>query len=199
MECLKEKIENLYMELSYVRLEWELMKEIDKKINKSNEKLINKNEELILSLKDSLWYAIIMRLAKICEDDIQVNSMYKIFNCCSTNPIVVRKKIISEREILEMKIKVISAITDESGENINLIKGWRDKYLAHYSKLVSPKETQEVFLITEKRLDYIISTLLEILKELINKFNIEIDDIYIQTKAYALKNEFNIIYNLLKS
>ena len=199
MECLKEKIENLYLELSYVRLELELMKEIDKKTNCSDEKIIKKNEELILTLKDSLWYAIIMRLAKICEDDTQVNSIYKIFNCCSTNPIVVRKKIISEKELLEMKIKVISAITDESENNINLIKGWRDKYLAHYSKLVTPKETQEVFLMTEKRLDYIIVTLLDVLKKLIEKFNINIDDIYMQTKTDALKNEFNIICDLLES
>ena len=199
MECLKEKIENLYLELSYVRLEWELMKEIDKKTNCSDEKIIKKNEELILTLKDSLWYAIIMRLAKICEDDTQVNSIYKIFNCCSTNPIVVRKKIISEKELLEMKIKVISAITDESENNINLIKGWRDKYLAHYSKLVTPKETQEVCLMTEKRLDYIIVTLLDVLKKLIEKFNINIDDIYMQTKTDALKNEFNIICDLLES
>ena len=42
MECLKEKIENLYLELSYVRLEWELMKEIDKKTNCSDEKIIKK-------------------------------------------------------------------------------------------------------------------------------------------------------------
>ena len=185
-----EKIENLYLELSYVRLEWELMKEIDKKTNCSDEKIIKKNEELILTLKDSLWYAIIMRLAKICEDDTQVNSIYKIFNCCSTNPIVVRKKIISEKELLEMKIKVISAITDESENNINL---------THYSKLVTPKETQEVFLMTEKRLDYIIVTLLDVLKKLIEKFNINIDDIYMQTKTDALKYEFNIICDLLES
>lgn len=98
-----------------------------------------------------------------------------------------------------MKIKVISAITDESENNINLIKGWRDKYLAHYSKLVTPKETQEVFLMTEKRLDYIIVTLLDVLKKLIEKFNINIDDIYMQTKTDALKNEFNIICDLLES
>lgn len=161
--------------------------------------LFSKNEELILSLKDSLWYSIIMRIAKICEDDTQVNSIYKIFNCCSTNPIVARKKIISEKEISDMKLKIFSAIIDENGENINLIKGWRDKYLAHYSKLESPKVTQEEFLITKKRLDYVIDALLNILKELIKKFKIEIDDIYIQTRIHALKNEFNNIYNLLES
>lgn len=162
-------------------------------------KLISKNEELILSLKDSLWYSIIMRIAKICEDDTQVNSIYKIFNCCSTNPIVARKKIISENEISDMKLKISSAIKDESGENINLIKGWRDKYLAHYSKLENPKVTQEEFLITKKKLDYIVEVLLNILKELIEKFKIGIDDIYIKTKIHALKNEFNNIYNLLES
>ena len=117
MECLKEKIENLYLELSYVRLEWELMKEIDKKTNCSDEKIIKKNEELILTLKDSLWYAIIMRLAKICEDDTQVNSIYKIFNCCSTNPIVVRKKIISEKELLEKIEKLEKRVEELENKN----------------------------------------------------------------------------------
>lgn len=40
MECLKEKITNLYLELSYVRLEWELMKEIDDKIFRDNRRII---------------------------------------------------------------------------------------------------------------------------------------------------------------
>ena len=52
---------------------------------------------------------------------------------------------------------------------------------------------------TEKRLDYIIVTLLDVLKKLIEKFNINIDDIYMQTKTDALKNEFNIICDLLES
>ena len=130
MECLKEKIENLYLELSYVRLEWELMKEIDKKTNCSDEKIIKKNEELILTLKDSLWYAIIMRLAKICEDDTQVNSIYKIFNCCSTNPIVVRKKIISEKELLE-KIEAINYDDKLTEINENILKSQEE-----YTKMI---------------------------------------------------------------
>lgn len=199
MECLKEKIVNLYLELSYVRIEWELMKKIDDTINNTDEKIISKNEELIFALKDSIWYSIIMRIAKICENDTQVNSIYKIFNCCLSNPEVARKNIISEDELSKMRKNVEVAIYDESGENINLIKGWRDKYLAHYSKLENPQITQEEYLITRNKLNHIIETLKKILLKIIDKFNIEIDDVYVRAKIEALKNEFNIIYKLIET
>ena len=39
MKCLKEKIINLYLELSYARLEWELLKEVDNKIYYANRRI----------------------------------------------------------------------------------------------------------------------------------------------------------------
>lgn len=156
------------------------------------------NIELLLSIKDSLWYAIIMRLAKICEDDTQVNSIYKIINCCMDNSLIVKQNFISVDSLKEMKFKINCAITDESGNNINLLKSWRDKYLAHYSKLVDPLSTQEKFLLTNNKLDHIINVLVESLELLKQCFDIDINDIYIIKKIENLKMQFNSIYNVLK-
>ena len=146
MECLNEKIKNLYLELCYVRIEWSLFKEINSKDDV--EHIYVQNEEMFLSMKDSLLYSIIMRVAKICENDTEVNSIYKVFNCCSSSSIF--SKIISKSEIdllknnLEEKI-----IIEKEGKKINLIKKWRDKYFAHYSKLISTLELQKEFAISK--------------------------------------------------
>lgn len=36
METIIERIKNIYIELSYVRMEWNLLKEIDSKIQSNN-------------------------------------------------------------------------------------------------------------------------------------------------------------------
>lgn len=198
MECLKEKIRNLYLELGYVRYEWNLLRELDDKIKNDFEDELPSNRELILSIKDSLWYAIIMRIARICEDDKQVNSIYKVFNCCTSSSYISKQKIIDSKDIEKMKEKLEIAITSEDGKETNLIKCWRDKYLAHYSKLVDPLSVQEEFLLTNKKLDSIIETILEILMTLNEKFNIGINDIYATKQIEILKKQFDYIYYIFK-
>ena len=193
MEILKEKIKNLYLELAYVRFEWNLLKELDKKLGGDAKET---GQELVLSLKDALWYAVIMRIAKICEKDTEVNSIYKILNYCKDNPTIAKKKIFTIQEIEDIKKQIVIAITDESGENINLIKSWRDKYLAHYSKLVTPECTQKEFLITNKKLDHIIDVLLTIIMDFNRRFNININDIYVEKRVELLKKQFDNIYEI---
>lgn len=139
-----------------------------------------------------------MRIAKICEDDTQVNSLYKVFNCCLGNPYIARQKIIPEEDIGKMKKNLNKAITDDNNEKINLIKSWRDKYLAHCSKLINAKVAQEEFRLDYEKLDNIINILYEILDIFNRKFNLNIDDKSISTKIAIQKSQFNFIYNIIE-
>lgn len=192
MECLNEKIKNLYLELCYVRIEWSLFKEINSKDDV--EHIYVQNEEMFLSMKDSLLYSIIMRVAKICENDTEVNSIYKVFNCCSSSSIF--SKIISKSEIdllknnLEEKI-----IIEKEGKKINLIKKWRDKYFAHYSKLISTFELQKEFAISNKTMDDIIDCLYDIIETFNKKFEISINDSQTEKSLELVKKQFNFFYD----
>lgn len=162
---------------------------------KSIGKYTQNNKELIFLLKDSLWYAIIMRIAKICDEDENANNIKKIIDCCKSNKIIAEQIKLTHKELDKLYKNLSVAITDESGNAINLIKCWRDKYAAHYSKLTDPLDTQKKYLITDKKMEKIISTLTNILIVLCKEFDIEIDESRVSIQTENIKQQLNYLYN----
>ena len=153
------------------------------------------NKGLIFLLKDSLWYAIIMRIAKICDEDKEANNIKKIIDCCKSDKIITEQKKITHEELDKLYKSLKVAITDESRNAINLIKCWRDEYAAHYSKLTNPLDTQKKYLITDKKMEKIINILTNTLKILCEKFNIEIDATRVSIQTENIKQQLSYLYN----
>lgn len=192
---VKEKIIYLNSELRYVILEWTLLKEIDNKIEECSSLRENKT---IWLLKESLWYAIIMKIAKIMEkeDKSKVN-INKVFNFCRSNSIVNKKNIISEEQIKEMenKIQQISKETNEIGEEIDLIKCWRDEYLSHNDKMKDLLEFQKNYLITNRKMEKIINSISDILNVLCEKFEINFNEVNLNNEIEEITKQVDFIYN----
>ena len=165
-------------------------------------KYTQNNKGLIFLLKDSIWYAIIMRIAKICDEDKEANNIKKIVDYCKSNNKITEQKRITHEELDKLYKNLKVAITDESGKAINLIKCWRDKYAAHYSKLTNPLDTQKKYLITDKKMEKIINTLTNNTITVSNYANttlsfikVPYNDAYIiDTLGFINSNDYNINY-----
>ncbi len=192
----KEKFYYLNLELNYAILEWNLLKELDSKIDECN--LLRENKTILI-LKESLWYAIIMKVAKITEqEDKSKNNINKILNFYMTNSNIRKKNTITEKIVKDMKNKIsqMSKEVNEVGNDIDLIKCWRDKFLAHNDKKQDIIGMQRQYLLTNNKMNKIMNTLSEVFKTLSKEFEICNNDIEISNEIKEIRNQVNYIYNI---
>ena len=189
MEKIIKQMEILYLELQYVKLENVLMKNIDESIN-NGEIYIEKYKTIIFCIKDSLWYSIITRMAKICEESKDSNNIFKILNSLKSNPEIANSKNFNLEEIKKIINNIKKAINyDEKNKDKMEIKIWRDKYLVHLDKCAeSPTQMQDLALITRSKLEHIIDVLSKSFQFIFNKLKIQISEDDINFKLKILED-----------
>ena len=191
MEEIKIGVETIYLELLYIKFEWTLMKKMDESLIK-DEASFNKIKTISFFMIDSLWYAIIMRIAKIWDNTKKTGSLLKILNKIETCPDMkdLREKI-SIQEISKIKTNINNVMEDinTEGEINNLFIESRHKYFAHLCNLNSPKEVQKLYLIGKNRVDSVVTILFEVVERLCKELHIVI-------AKEDFKHKLNILSNV---
>ena len=191
MEEIKIGVETIYLELLYIKFEWTLMKKMDESLIK-DEASFNKIKTISFFFFFSLWYAIIMRIAKIWDNTKKTGSLLKILNKIETCPDMkdLREKI-SIQEISKIKTNINNVMEDinTEGEINNLFIESRHKYFAHLGNLNSPKEVQKLYLIGKNRVDSVVTILFEVVERLCKELHIVI-------AKEDFKHKLNILSNV---
>ena len=130
---------------------------------------------MVFSVKDSLWYSIVMRLAKIL-DERDKKSIFGVLNSVIKNKERIKFKNLNQKEIDYIIAKLCSMKKDinEEGKSIDIFKEIRDNYFAHLDRIVSPFDAQEKAFLGKKRIDNIIEECSSTIKKLCNEFCIDI-------------------------
>lgn len=190
MEDIKRQLETIYLELLYIKLEWEFMKEIDETLIK-NELSFEAIKIIVFCIIDSLWYAIVMRIAKICDNTKRTKSLKKLLDKLETDPNLqdIRNKITFEK-LSKIKYDIESAIKNIniSDDNVNSIIGSRHEYFAHLGALKSPAEAQNKYFIGRKKLNNLVEVLSEKVEELCKELNVDIAQDDERNKINILKD-----------
>ncbi len=194
---VKLKIETLYLELFYVKLEWELMQNIDKTYYKND---YNNYKTVMFAMKDSLWYSIMMRLSKIL-DSRDKKSLSSVLNCIKKDSLIKNMKLFEEKDLEFMitKLESLKSDFDEKGNLLNLFEENRDNYFAHIDEFKSPFEAQEKVFIGSNRINLLIDESSKILKELSKKFKININTEIDNKRVEILNMEYEDMYNRIKN
>ena len=159
-ENIDKYLKTIYKEIIYVKLDFLLLDKLDKSRD-TNNYLLEKIDTIHFAIIDSLWYTIIMRLAKLWDTDKKSHSLRKIINKISSAPEMkdLRKKN-NLKNVNEIVKNIDKAYNDfnEEGE-YNFIKESRNNYYGHLGEFNSSKEAQNKYKITRNKIENIISTL----------------------------------------
>ena len=197
---IKTKIEILYMELFYVKLEWKLMHNIDLTYSQKDKNHYNNYKIVMFSIKDSLWYSIIMRLSKIL-DTRDKKSLLSILICIKNDFLIKKMNLFRETD-LEFMITNLNSYKsdfDEDGNYLDLFKECRDNYFAHIDEFKSPFEAQQKVLISNNRINLLIDECSKILEELNDKFKMGISSERDNKVIEILELEYKNMYNKIES